>query len=209
MQSSEYKKLYLSCEQLYDGPDYRMSNYALNLINTAIDFQMNVVAVNKAMEYYSENIGFSSHRGLKKEVQRFLNTEKGNKSLSLHLWANNMWTRAEFLRVLIKEFEKRGITGQKSLERWLRKADFERDIKGQFRSTHHSMGFALFHWLCLRCGIDTIKPDLHIINFVSNSIGRKASPNESVEALMKVSKEQNRKAHLLDAAIWHYQRDGA
>ena len=209
MKNSEYKNLYQACHQLVDGPNYRRSNYALNLINTAIDFQMNVVAVIKAMDYYSENIGFKSHRGLKKVVQRFPNTEKGNKRLSQHLWANNMWTRAEFLRVLINEFEARGVKGQKSLEKWLRKADFKRDIKGQFRSSHHSIDFALFHWLCLRCGIDTIKPDLHIINFVSNSIGRKASPNECVEALMRISKEQNRKAYLLDAAIWNYQRDGA
>lgn len=116
MKNSEYKNLYQACHQLVDGPNYRRSNYALNLINTAIDFQMNVVAVIKAMDYYSENIGFKSHRGLKKVVQRFPNTEKGNKRLSQHLWANNMWTRAEFLRVLINEFEARGVKGQKSLE---------------------------------------------------------------------------------------------
>jgi hypothetical protein len=37
--------------------------------------------------------------------------------------------------------------------------------------------------------------------------GRKAKPKESHAALMRVAKEQNRKPHLLDAAIWHYQRD--
>lgn len=208
MNTTEYKALYRACRRLDDGPDYRMSNYALNLINTALDFQFNAKAVNKAMCHYQENIGYSSHRKLKEIVNKFPNTERGNKRLAQHLWSNNMWTRAEFLRVLIHQFEIRGIRGQKSLTRWLRNADFERDIRGQFRTEHHSMALALFHWLCLRCGIDTIKPDVHVINFVSDAIGRRASTEESVQSLTKIAKKQGRKAYLLDSAIWHFQRDG-
>lgn len=209
MKNIEYKKLYSECERLADGPDYRMSNYALNVINTALDFQQNVVSVNKAMNYYDANMGYRSHRGLKGIISEFPNSERGNRRLSQELWSNNMWTRAQFMRVLLNEFETRGIKGQRSLEKWLRTADFDRDVKGQFRSEHHSMGFAIFHWLCLRCGIETIKPDTHILNFVSNSIGRKVRGPEAVDLLMKVSNQQHRKPYLLDAAIWHHQRDSA
>ena len=208
MNTTEYRALYRACRRLDDGPDYRMNNYALNLINSALDFMSNVKTVNKAMCHYQENIGYSSHRKLKSIVNQFPNTERGNKRLAQYLWSNNMWTRAEFLRELIQQFEIRGIRGQQSLTRWLRNADFERDIRGQFKTEHHSMALALFHWLCLRCGIDTIKPDLHVINFVSDAIGRRASAEESVKALTRVAKEQDRKAYLLDSAIWHYQRDG-
>ena len=207
MIGKEYKALYQACRQLADGPDYRMSNYALNLINTALDFQFNVEAVNKAMCHYRENIDYSSHRGLKSVVVQFQNTNRGNTRLAQHLWSNNMWTRAKFLRVLLHQFEIRGIRGQQSLTRWLSNADFEQNIRGQFRTTHHSMGIALFHWLCLRCGIDTIKPDTHVINFVTDTIGRRASAEESVQGLTRIAQEQGRMAYLLDSAIWHYQRD--
>jgi len=208
MNTTEYRELYRACRRLDDGPDYRMENYALNLINTALNFQSNVKTVNKAMCHYQGNIGYRSHRKLKGIVNNFPNTEHGNKCLSRYLWSNNMWTRAKFLRELIHQFELRGIRGQQSLTQWLRNADFDRDIKGQFRTDHHSMALALFHWLCLRCGIDTIKPDVHVINFVSDVIGRQASAEESVQALTRIAKEQGRKAYLLDSAIWHYHRDG-
>ena len=206
MKNAEYDALYEACLHLDDGPDYRISSYALNLINTALDFQSNVTTVNDAMAYYRENIRYNSHRGLQGVVNQFPNTKRGNQKLASYIWSNNMWTRAEFLRMLLNEFELRGIRGQKSLERWLQNADFKRDIKGQFKSRHHSMGIKIFHWLCLRCGIDTVAPDVWILKFVSNTIGRKALPEESVQALVSIAKAQRRKAYRLDAAIWNAQR---
>ena len=206
MNNSEYAALYGACQELKDGPDYRMDNYALNLINTVLDFQLPVKAVNAAMQFYKKNIVYSSHRGLKSVVDDFPNTNRGNKRLSSCLWDNNMWTRAKFLRVLLDEFEARGIRGQKSLTRWLENADFERDVEGQFRSADHSMGIAIFHWLCLRCGIDTIKPDTRVLQFIETAIGRRASPQESLEALVRIAREQGREARLLDSAIWNVQQ---
>lgn len=215
MNDKEYRALYKACRKLDDGPDYRMSNYALNLINTVLDFQSKAETVNNAMLYYQENIGYSSHRKLKSIVDQFRDTNRGNTCLAQHLWSNNMWTRAKFLRVLLREFEIRGIRGQRSLTRWLESADFERDVKGKFQSAYrinhtrknHSLGIALFHWLCLRCGIDTIKPDVHIVNFVKSIIDRKAKPEECIEALVRIAREQNRECCRLDSAIWHLQRD--
>ena len=207
MNEAEYKRLFKECRRLDDGPDYRENNYALNMINTALDFMAHVEAVNIAMRYYKKNVGYKSHRKLKELVDSFPNTKKGNMALASHLWSNNMWTRAKFLRVLLKEFEKRGIRGQKSLTRWLADANFEHDIKGKFKSRDHSMGIAIFHWLCLRCGIDTIKPDVHVLNFVKKVIGRKPTPQECVESLTRIANQQRRKCYSLDSAIWHRQRD--
>ena len=204
----EYKMLRRACKRLKDGPDYRMYHYALILINTVLDFQNRVEVVGKAQKYYMKNIGYESHRDMKREVERFPDTKKGNKKLAKRLWSTKMWTRAEFLRMLIREFGNRGIRDRKSLKRWLRKADFERDVQGQFRTEHHSVGPAIFHWICLRCGIDTVKPDTHILKFVSVCIGRRSDAKEAVEALTRIAGEQGRKARLLDSAIWHFQRDG-
>ena len=207
MNDAEYKRLFQACRRLDDGPDYRMNNYALNVINTALDFMSRVETVNSAMRYYRENVGYKSHKKLKELVDSFPNTKRGNMALASHLWSNNMWTRAKFLRVLLKEFEDRGIRGQKSLSRWLADADFNKDIKGKIKSPDHSIGIALFHWLCLRCGIDTIKPDVHVLNFVEGIIGRRTMPQECVESLTEIARQQNRKCYRLDAAIWHLQRD--
>ena len=215
MNDAEYDTLYQACLHLDDGPDYRMNNYALNVINTALDFMSRVETVNSAMQYYSDNVGYKSHRKLKELIDSYPNTKTGNMALASYLWNNNMWTRAKFLRVLLNEFEQRGIRGQKSLTRWLADADFEEDIKGQFKSRYrnqgragyHSLGFALFNWLCLRCGIDTIKPDVHVINFVEEAIGRTPTSRECVESLTKIASEQNRQCYSLDSAIWHWRHD--
>lgn len=207
MNAREYQQLYSTCENIADGPDYRVTDYALNMIITVLDFQARSEIVQKAIDFFSKNIGVSSYYDLNKILKKYPDTEAGNKRLSLYLWGNKMWTRAEFLRVLMDEFGARRIIDQKLLKRWLQQADFEKDVKGQFRSEHHSVGIALFHWLCLRSGIDTIKPDLHVINFVSDCIGRKVSANECVQELIKVCQQQGRKAYLLDSAIWHLQKN--
>lgn len=211
MSKVEYNALYRACRELDDGPDYRNSVYAENMILTVLDFQMNVTAVNRALNHYRRKVGHRSHSGLKNVIYRFENTKRGNKRLARYLWSNNMWARAKFLRILLDEFAARGVRGQKSLKRWLESADFDRDVKHRFRllsPKNHSVGFALFHWLCLRCGIDTIKPDVHILNFVKNTIGRTVGPVEAVQALMRIAKQQRRKGYRLDSAIWHAQRDG-
>ena len=209
MNKREYKNLYQTCSKIEDGPDYQrryIDNYALNLINTAIDFQMN--GVKEAECFYLENIGYKSHKYLKGEVEYFPNTKKGNTRLAQYLWDRKLWTRAEFLRLLIREFEKRKIRGPTSLAQWVRRVNFKDDVKYKFRTDHHSIGPAIFYWLRLKCGDDTVKPDTHILKFVSDCIGRRSNPDEAVESLTKIASRQNRNAFLLDSAIWHFQRSG-
>lgn len=161
--------------------------------------------VGAAMSYYEENHGYRTHKKLREILDGYPNTQKGNLRLANILWNNNHWTRAKFLREIMRAFEERGIKGQESLRRWAEQADFETDVKGQFRTDEHSIGYALYHWLRLRLGIDTVKPDVHIMSFVSAAIGRDVSQEEAVSGLLEVAKQTNRRASLLDAAIWHYQ----
>jgi len=203
----EINKLRTQCNKLEDGPDYRINDYVTNLLNTVLDFQMNVATVHSSIKYYEDNHGYRTHKKLSELIDGFPNTENGNLKLANSLWGNNHWSRAKFLRELISQFEHRGIKGQQSLQQWITKADFETDIKGQFKTQEHSIGTALFQWLRLRLGVDTIKPDVHILNYVAKSVGREVTQQEALESLLDVAKQTNRKASLLDAAIWHYQRE--
>ena len=204
--TQERKLLQKACDKLEDGPDYRCTNYVSNLLNTVLDFQMRVEVVGASMDYFEATHGIRSHWGLQKLVGSFANTKRGNTELANCLWNNNHWSRAKFLRMILDRLEEKGIRDQTSLRRWLKKADFERDVKGQFKTKEHSIGYALFHWLQLRLGIDTIKPDVHILKFVSDTIGRRVTPAEAVDGLTLVARKSRRKAHRLDAAIWDYQR---
>lgn len=209
MNKREIQKLRTQCNKLEDGPDYRINDYVTNLLNTVLDFQMNVGTVSSAMEYYEDNHGYRTHKKLSEIIDDFPNTKNGNLKLANSLWGNNHWSRAKFLRKLISEFEARGIKGQQSLQKWITNADFETDIKGQFKTQEHSIGIALFQWLRLRLGVDTVKPDVHIINFVAEAVGRTVTQEEALESLLEVARQTERKAALLDAAIWHYQRENA
>ncbi|MDX9812435.1 MAG: hypothetical protein RBU28_08600 [Bacteroidales bacterium] len=202
----EVQKLLNQCNKLDDGPDYRINDYVSNLMNTVLDFQMKDGPIGSAMEYYEKNHGYRTHKKLKTFIDSFPETKKGNLQLANTMWNNNHWSRAKFLRMLLNEFEDRGITGQQSLKIWISKAAFEKDIKGQFKTEEHSIGIAIFQWLRLRLGVNTVKPDVHIMNFVTSAVGRKVSQKEAVDALITVAEQTNRKASLLDAAIWNYQK---
>lgn len=205
--SVELCRLREACDNLEDGPNYRCKDYVTNMLNTALDFQMHSTVVSSSIEYFSLAHGAKTHRKLKSVIEGFPNTKRGNKKLANHLWNNNHWTRAKFLRKILTCFEERGVKGQKSLEIWVKEAEYEVDVKGQFKTEEHSIGFALFQWLRLRCGLNTVKPDVYILRFVNKAVGRKVSQQEAVVALKKVARDSRRRANRLDAAIWHYEKE--
>ena len=205
----ELCKLRKQCDKLKDGPDYRVNDYVTNLLLTVLDFRMRVETLADAMDHYKNYHGYRTHKKLKTYLGTFPSTKKGNKRLANSLWNKNFWSRAKFLRKLIKEFEIRGVKGQKKLKKWISSANFEKDVKGKFKTKEHSIGFALFSWLQLRLGVPTVKPDVHVVRFVADAIGRKVSRKEASESLRLVAKRTKREPALLDSAIWHYQREGA
>ena len=207
--SKELAKLIDACKTLRPGPDYRVNDYVANVIDTVLDFQMHSKVVVASREHFYRNHIIRSHKGLLSIVSKFPNTKAGNLRLAQHLWGYNHWTRANFLRELLLQLDRRGIRNQTALKKWFTCADFERDVKGKFKTKKHSIGIALFHWLQLRLGVDTVKPDVHIRNFVSQTIGRQVSSIDAVTGLVAAAKKLRRKAYRLDAAIWHYQREKA
>ena len=192
----DLERLRNACKTLPPGKDYRCNDFVQNLLQTALDFQMDSDVVDEALKFAKKKSKITTIEQLESVLSNYKDSEEGNKSLANNLWNNNHWTRANFLRVLVAEFNNLGIRDQDKLRSWLEKADFELDVEGKFRSEHHNIGFAIFHWLCLRCGIPTIKPDLHVLKFVENVTGQTFSPSRSELALIKVASILNVEPYL-------------
>jgi hypothetical protein len=207
--SDEMLKLRKTCDQLDDGPDYRCTDYVHNLLNTALDFYMRSTASDAAINYFNKTHGIKTLQDMKGLVSKYADTSEGNQSLAKFLWNNNHWSRARFLRKIIDFFEKRGETDQSSLDEWVNRADFEKDIKNKLKTDEHSIGYRLFQWLRVRCGVNTVKPDLRVIKFITEVVGRKVTPLEAVISLEKIAKDSNRRANRLDSAIWHFMEQSS
>jgi len=203
-----------ACKALGPGADHTCNDYVQNLMNMALDFQMHTEVVTSSVDHFNNKHGFTTHAQLRKLIDAYPNTQQGNSDLAKNLWNNNHWTRAEFLRAIFEFLEGKGIRGQVTLNRWVLAAEleqdvralFEKNVQGQIRTSHHSIGFTLFQWMRLRHGQNTVKPDLHVLNFVENAIGRRPSIYQAVDWLETVAKSLKRKAPRLDAAIWEFQR---
>jgi hypothetical protein len=211
LSSQEVQRLRSACSQLPKGPDYRDEDYVSNLLTTVLDFQLRVETVNAAIKHYEETHWdeIRNHVALKEFIAHFPDTKEGNIALANSLWSNNCWTRAKFLRQLVEYLESKHVCDKHSLRKWIEKADFNRDVRGRVRTQHHSIGVAIFEWLRLRVGIDTVKPDLHVRRFVEQAIGRRPSDEEVVEGLISIATALGRECYELDAAIWHKMRDSA
>ena len=61
----------------------------------------------------------------------------------------------------------------------------------------------------MRQGVETIKPDVHILRFVQTAIGRAVADTVAVEALIKAARDLERAVHEMDWAIWETGRGGA
>lgn len=186
----ELRALRQACQRLGPGRDYRCDDYARNVLALVLDFRMHAGVAGAAAAHFRAHHGARvSHRALCRLLDAFPDTRPGNRALAQCLWGAQHWSRAAFLRALLAGFEARGIHGPRSLARWARAADFARDVRGQFRSREHSLGFALFHWLRLRAGVATVKPDVHVRAFVSRAISRQASAAEAVDGLIAVARQ--------------------
>ena len=67
-------------------------------------------------------------------------------------------------------------------------------------------GFKLagFQWLRMLFGADTVKPDRHIVNFLSHTLNEKVSPLESVELIEETSAHSEFSARDIDRIIWNW-----
>ena len=121
----------------------------------------------------------------------------------MELWNYHHWRRAQELRGLVAYFRERDVTDLASLRAWAEGStskDFVGHIKG--------LGPTVYQWLVMRTGVETVKPDVHVLRFVSAAIGRPVNEAEAVQALEEVAGRLGISARVLDWSIWEYQRGG-
>ena len=205
MSDEEYQLVLKECRQLSPARgDYRESDFIQNLFLTAIDFQMHGRAVEKAIEHYRKH-NWSTVRNLKQledVLSGYPNDKDGNTSVAQLLWGNNMWTRVGLLRELTRYFESVGVEDQRALAKWARASDYDRDFKGRVKG----LGYAIYNWLVMRQGVETVKPDVHLHRFVERILGRTIGDEELVRLLEQVASDMKLRAYELDWRIWEYQR---
>jgi len=186
--------------------DYLESDFVMNLMETVLDYQMQTKAVVRALEWYKASrwAEIRTLDDLEGVMSRFPADKEGNTALAQYLWGYNMWTRAHQLRDLAAFFRRIGVTDQGALHAWALGSTFKQDFEGRVKG----LGVAVYQWLLMRQGVETIKPDVHVHRFVAAAIGRGASDVEAIELVTAAAREMRLKPYELDWRIWEASRGG-
>jgi hypothetical protein len=205
--TSEVELLRERCRSLPPAQgDYRIDDFLTNVVVTVVDFQMHATAVVRAMEHFQRvtRLTLSTLADLRALLDQYPDDQEGNTALALRLWGYKMWTRAHMLRDLVGFFGEQEVTTQDDLRAWANRASFHRDFEGQVKG----LGPAVFNWLVMRQGVETVKPDVHVLRFTEETIGRRAPDQDVIDALVAIARDVGMKAYELDWAIWEYSRGG-
>lgn len=187
--------------------DYLETDFVMNLQETVLDYMLQTEVVVRALEHYHRHRWHElrTMEDLEELFRRFPETKDGNLALARYLWGYNLWTRAQQLRDLVRYFRSIGVTDQERLRRWAARSDFKRDFEGRVRG----LGPAVYQWLVMRQGVDTVKPDVHVRRFAEAAIGRSLSDDDLIELVTKAAHRLGVRAFELDWRIWEASRGGA
>jgi len=183
--------------------EYVATDFVVALLETVMDYQNATTTVQRAGTYFADNRWdeIRTLDDLERVLARFPADRGGNDELAQYLWGYHHWRRAQELRGLVAYFRERSVTDLAALKTWAVAStteDFVGHIKG--------LGTAVYHGLVMRLGVETVKPDVHILRFVSDAIGRPVNELEAVEALEQVAQRLDLRPRVLDWSIWEYQR---
>ena len=184
--------------------NYLETDFVTNILATVVDYMTHTTAVVKALEHY-KGIRFDEVRtmdDLEDVFARFPNDRDGNTALAQFLWGYNMWTRAGQLRDLTAYFRSIGVTTQQQLQQWATSSEFRRDFEGRVKG----LGIAVYQWLIMRQGVDTVKPDVHLHRFAETTLSRKLSDDEVIDVFTGAAEILGVKAYELDWRVWESQR---
>lgn len=94
---------------------------------------------------------------------------------------------------------KLGIDDLESMRFFAESPDFYKNIQRV-----KGIGIATARYLAILLNVDTVKPDVHIMKFISNALGRKVKEQESIDLLTNVAKEIDIPVAIIDNSIWQY-----
>ena len=72
----------------------------------------------------------------------------------------------------------------------------------------YGIGPATFQYLRMVLGVSTVKPDVHILGFVNDALGRRVSHAQAIDLLEVVAERLGLTAQALDYAIWESRARG-
>jgi hypothetical protein len=184
--------------------DYLEDDFIMNLLATVVDYMQHTTAVERALGHFRSK-HFDEVRtmaDLDAVFAQFSDDKSGNTALAEWLWGYKMWTRAEQLRRLAGFFSNVDVVDQASLRAWANRAEFRRDFEGKVKG----LGPAVFNWLVMRQGVETVKPDVHLRRFTERVLGRRLSDTDVVDVVVGAARLLGLKAYELDWAIWEHSR---
>ena len=90
-------------------------------------------------------------------------------------------------RALVQFLRDEGVGDLTALRAWAERSDFRRDFQGRVQYTAEGrtfgLGPAVYSWLVMRLGIETLKPDERLHRFVETAIGHRASDSDVASAI--------------------------
>ena len=198
----ELDRLEARCREIPLTPnDHVAHDLMAELFDTVLDYQNRAATVRKAQEHFRiEHGGEIRTLG---ELQDLMERIPDDTDLAMSLWGNRHRRRARELRGLAAYFREREVTDLAALRRWAARStqdDFVGHIKG--------LGPAVYQSLVMRMGVDTVKPDVHVLRFVRAAIGRPVSQDEAVAALEAIARRLGASARTLDGSIWTHEARG-
>jgi hypothetical protein len=186
---------------------YLEEDFVMNLLETVLDYMLQTEVVVKALKRFRENRWneVRSLDDLEQLLARFPEDQAGNTALAQHLWGYNLWTRAQQLRDLTRYFRSIGVVDQEQLRQWAHRSSFKTDFAGRVKG----LGPAVYQWLVMRQGVDTVKPDVHVRRFAEAAVGRTLNDQDVIELTTKAAQRIGIKAFELDWRIWEASRGGS
>jgi hypothetical protein len=187
---------------------YLDDDYVICLLSTVVDYQLRTAAVERALEHFRvrRHTEVTTHEDLELLLARFGDNRVGNTALAEYLWGLKLWTRAALLRRLAAYFAAQGVTDLQGLRRWAESSEFKRDFEGKVRfsdgATTFGLGYAIFNWLTMRLGAQSVKPDVHVRRFVETTLGRRLSDPDVVAAVTQTAAALGITPRDLDWRIW-------
>jgi hypothetical protein len=201
---NEVAKLEARCRTVpLTANEYGATDFVVALLETVMDYQNATTTVQRAGTYFEAHAWNEVRTldDLEHVLARFPADKEGNDALAQYLWGYHHWRRARELRGLVAYFRGRDVTDLESLRAWAT-ASAEKDFVGHIKG----LGPAVYHGLVMRLGVETIKPDVHVLRFVAAAVGRPVNEREVVEGLVEVAKRMGIRPRNLDWSIWEYQR---
>jgi hypothetical protein len=204
LDESELKKLEARCRTVpLTENEYVATDFVEALLETVMDYQNSTTTVQRAGKYF-ESHAWDEIRtldDLEGVLTRFPADKDGDDALAQYLWRYHHWRRARELRGLVMYFRERDITDLDSLRGWATTST-EKDFVGHIKG----LGPTVYHGLVMRLGVETVKPDVHILRFVSGAIGHAVNEHDSVSSLEEVAQRLGVSPRTLDWSIWEFQR---